>query len=128
MTRFEMNLNGVYGDYWKKDAEREIKKMEERQINGEILFGADGVVRWKSNNRVMPSDCRVVLSKTAYRDLFDEEASKAAEEAETAAFLQSYRKRQANRRISAEERYEMQAAFGKGATVVDVITGRTIRL
>ena len=37
-------------------------------------------------------------------------------------------KQQANRRISAEERAEMQAAFGKGATVVDIITGQTIRL
>ena len=40
----------------------EIRKMEERQMNGEIFFGADGVVRWTSNNRVMPKDCREILA------------------------------------------------------------------
>lgn len=83
MTRFERELSGSLGAYWKASAEKEIRKMEERQMNGEIFFGADGVVRWTSNNRVMPKDCREILSHTAYRDLFSEEASRAAEEAET---------------------------------------------
>ena len=66
MTRFERELSGSLGAYWKASAEKEIRKMEERQINGEIFFGADGVVRWTSNNRVMPKDCREILSHTAY--------------------------------------------------------------
>ena len=126
MTRFERELNGSLGAYWAEAAKKEIRKMEERQINGEIFFGADGVVRWTSNNRVMPKDCREILSHTVYRDLYSEEASRAAEEAETAAFLDSYRKSYTG--PSAEERMEMEAAFGKGATVVNVITGERIRL
>ena len=126
MTRFERELNGSLGAYWKSSAEKEIRKMEERQINGEIFFGADGVVRWTSNNRVMPKDCREILSHTAYRDLFSEEASRAAEDAETAAFLESYRKNYTG--PSEEEKAEMRAAFGTGSTVVDVITGKRIRL
>ena len=100
--------------------------MEERQMNGEIFFGADGVVRWTSNNRVMPKDYREILSHTAYRDLFSEEASRAAEDAETAAFLESYRKNYTG--PSEEEKAEMRAAFGTGSTVVDIITGERIRL
>ena len=61
MTRFERELSGSLGAYWKASAEKEIRKMEERQMNGEIFFGADGVVRWTSNNRVMPKDCREIL-------------------------------------------------------------------
>ena len=128
MTRFERDLSGANGVYWKASAEKEIRKMEERQINGEIFFGADGVVRWKSNNRVMPRDCREILSHTSYRDLFDEEVSKAAEDAETAAFLENYRKANENRRQSQEELDEMRAAFGAGTTVVNIITGERIRL
>ena len=67
-------LKGDCRAYWKAAAEKEIRKMEERQINGGIFFGADGVVRWKSNNRVMPNDCREILSHTVYRDLFSEDA------------------------------------------------------
>ena len=126
MTRFERELSGALGAYWKSSAEKEIRKMEERQMNGEIFFGADGVVRWTSNNRVMPKDCREILSHTAYRDLFSEEASRAAENAETAAFLESYRKNYTG--PSEEEKAEMRAAFGTGSTVVDIITGKRIRL
>lgn len=126
MTRFERELSGALGAYWKSSAEKEIRKMEERQMNGEIFFGADGVVRWTSNNRVMPKDCREILSHTAYRDLFSEEASRAAEDAETAAFLESYRKNYTG--PSEEEKAEMRAAFGTGSTVVDIITGERIRL
>ena len=126
MTRFERELSGALGAYWKSSAEKEIRKMEERQMNGEIFFGADEVVRWTSNNRVMPKDCREILSHTAYRDLFSEEASRAAEDAESAAFLESYRKNYTG--PSEEEKAEMRAAFGTGSTVVDVITGKRIRL
>ena len=126
MTRFERELNGSLGSYWAENAKKEIRKMEERQINGEIFFGADGVVRWTSNNRVMPKDCREILSHTVYRDLYSEDASRAAEEAETAAFLDSYRKNYKG--PGEEEKAEMRAAFGTGATVVDIITGERIRL
>ena len=126
MTRFERELSGALGAYWKSSAEKEIRKMEERQMNGEIFFGADGVVRWTSNNRVMPKDCREILSHTAYRDLFSEETSRAAEDAETAAFLESYRKNYTG--PSEEEKAEMRAAFGTGTTVCDIITGERIRL
>ena len=126
MTRFERELNGSLGVYWAENAKKEIRKMEERQINGEIFFGADGVVRWTSNNRVMPKDCREILSHTVYRDLFSEDASRVAEEDETAAFLESYRKNYKG--PSEEEKAEMRAAFGTGTTVCDIITGERIRL
>ena len=126
MTRFERELNGSLGSFWAENAKKEIRKMEERQINGEIFFGADGVVRWTSNNRVMPRDCREILSHTVYRDLYSEDASRAAEEAETAAFLESYRKNY--KESGEEEKAEMRAAFGAGTTVVDIITGERIRL
>ena len=36
--------------------------------------------------------------------------------------------REHDEHISAEERFEMECAFGKGATVVNIITGKTIQL
>ena len=42
MTRFERELNGSLGSYWAENAKKEIRKMEERQINGEIFFGEIG--------------------------------------------------------------------------------------
>ena len=125
MTRFERELSGELGAYWKRSAEQEIAELDRKVKTGEISFGADGTCRWKSNNRVLPTDCREKLSHTPYRSLYDEEACKAADEAETAAFLENYRR---NHRTTDEERMEMRAAFGEGATVVDVITGERISL
>ena len=125
MSRFEQELSGALGQYWQDSAKKEIEKMSQRALDGEIFFGADGVCRWKSNNRILPTDCRQNLSHTPYRDLFDEEACKAADKAETDAFLADYR---ASHRTSEEEKVEMRAAFGAGTTVVDIFTGERIAL
>ena len=126
MSRFEQELNGSLGAYWKASAEKEIEKMSQRALDGEIFFGADGVCRWKSNNRILPTECREKLTHTPYRDLFDEEACKAADEKETAEALEAYRRNR--KEATFEERMEMQAAFGKGTTVVDCISGERITL
>ena len=125
MTRFEQELSGALGAYWKASAEKEIEKMSQRALDGEIFFGADGVCRWKSNNHILPADCREKLAYTPYRDLFEEQACKEADEAETAEAIAAYRR---NHRTTEEERMEMQAAFGKGTTVVDIFTGERIAL
>ena len=125
MTRFTIELSGRLGDFWKRNAEKEIEKMSQMALDGEIFFGADGICRWKSNNRVLPAECREKLSYSPYRDLFDEQACKAADEAETAETLAAYRR---SHQTTEEERMEMRAAFGTGTTVVDIISGERIAL
>ena len=49
-------------------------------------------------------------------------------DAETRKFLEQYRKAMANHVPSPEERMEMENAFGKGAVVVNVLTGQRIQL
>jgi len=126
MTRFEMDLAGRFGDYWKKEAEKEIEKMTDRVLNGEVFFGVDMVARWKSNGRCLPNDVVKILNHTPYRDLYDEEATAKAREEEDDEFLREYRESRGE--YTQEEIFEMQAAFGAGTTVVDVITGQRITL
>jgi hypothetical protein len=84
----------------------------------------DGVWRWKSNNRVPFEDMLQCWG------LDDETMQKciAAREKDVSKTLASYRKQMENHVPSAEERFEMQAAFGEGAEVVNVITGQKIQL
>lgn len=42
--------------------------------------------------------------------------------------LAEYREARKNHVPSAEEMFEMQAAFGEGSTVVDIITGQVFRV
>jgi len=84
----------------------------------------DGIVRWSSNNSVPPLD---ILEDWAELGLpFDLEASKAASDAEFAEFAARYRAQQ--KAPSSEHLAEMRNEFGPGTTVVDVISGRRIRL
>lgn len=79
---------------------------------------ADGARRWRSN----PDS---VISPSVIEDacLVPTQAQRDAYQAHLDAFFA--RARSAPRRaLSAEECFEMEAAFGPGETVVDVITGQ----
>ena len=95
-----------------------------QQLRNEATI-TQGVLRWNSNNQVPFPDC---IALAAHIGLpVDVAASNAARDADTDVFLAAYRKRQP-RRVSAEQRAEMRAAFGPGAKVVNVVTGRVTRL
>ena len=123
MTRFARELSGSLGTYRKASAEKELDEVRADFEAGKITVDENGVARNRIG-RILMSD---LLEKLTYiTDKVDVEATKAAREAETDAFLESYRK--ANHRRSNEELNEMRATFGTGTTVVDIITGERIRL
>ena len=123
MTRFAREISGSLGAYWKASAEKELEQIRADFEAGNITVDENGVARNRIG-RILMSD---LLEKLTYiTDKVDAEATKAAREAENDAFLESYRK--ANHRHSEEELNEMRAAFRKGTTVVDIITGERIRL
>ena len=123
MTRLQRELNGSLGAFWKSSAEKELEQIREDFETGKITVDENGVARNRIG-RILMSD---LLEKLTYiTDKVDVEATKAAREAETDAFLESYRK--ANHRRSNEELNEVRATFGTGTTVVDIITGERIRI
>ena len=123
MTRFAREISGSLGAYWKASAEKELEQIRADFEAGNITVDENGVARNRIG-RILMSD---LLEKLTYiTDKVDAEATKAAREAENDAFLESYRK--ANHRHSEEELNELRAAFRKGTTVVDIITGERIRL
>ena len=123
MTRFERELSGALGAFWKKNAEQEIEKMQARADKNEIGTNASGAAYWNSNGNYLPSDCAEILSYTDFP--FSLEATATARKVQTARQLEAYRK---NNKTTAEELSEMRAAFGTGTTVVNVITGERTRL
>ena len=124
MTRFQRELSGELGAYWKKHAEEEIAKMQERVDNDEIRTNIGGGAFWNSNGNYLPSDCAEILSYTDFP--FSLEETNRARKEQTAAFLEDYRKR--SHTPSEEKKAEMRAAFGRGTTVVDVLSGQKITL
>ena len=81
MTRFEKELSGALGAYWKKSAEKELEKVREELEQGLITIDENGVARNRIG-RVLMSD---MLEKLTYvTDAVDTEATTKAREEEVA--------------------------------------------
>lgn len=123
MTRFEKELSGALGTYWKKEAEKELEKIKAEIENGEITIDEAGIAR-NCIGRVLMDDMLEKVAKISNK--VNTEATKAARNTETSTLLNEYRKN--HKEPSAEEKEEMIATFGKGTTVVDLISGKRIKL
>lgn len=123
MTRFAREWNGELGAFWQKHAHEEAERLMSQRDN--IKVEEDGAAKWISSGNYLPAD---VVEKLTFAgaDFFSAEATAAKREAQTAAFLDSYRRNYKG--ASEEEKVEMRAAFGEGTTVVNVITGKKTRL
>lgn len=93
---------------------------------GDLDIDVAGVGRWTTNNTVIPDESAAMLIALGLAQGLDPEVTAAAREAETQAFLAAYRANPPQ--VTDEQRAEMRAAFGPGATVVNVITGTEIQL
>ncbi len=123
MTRFQRELSGELGAFWQQHAKDELAKVKADLDSGEITIDEAGIARNCIGRALMDDLLEKLLLVT---DKADSAATRAAREAEVKADLESYR---ASRKApSAEELAEMRAAFGKGAKVVDIITGEKIQL
>jgi hypothetical protein len=124
-----MNVE-AFGKKWHKIRnemnvlERQAEMAKQAEMKNEAYQDENGVWRWKSNNHVPFEDMLESWN-------LDEETFKkciAAREADDAKFFANYRKQMENYEPDAETLYEMKTAFGEGAEVVNVITGKKIKL
>lgn len=123
MTRFEKELSGQLGAYWKASAEKELAAVKADLEAGKITIDEQGIAR-NCIGRVLMNDMLEKLTMVSGK--VSVENTQAARDAETRKTIEAYRK--ADHQPSEEELWEMRAAFGRGTTVVDAITGRKTRL
>ena len=123
MTRFERELSGALGAFWKKEAEKELARIEKDLESGKITIDEKGIAR-NAIGRVLMSD---LAEKVSYiTDRIDLEATKEARSEAVSQELTALRNNA--RPATEEEKNEMRAAFGKGQTVVNILTGERINL
>lgn len=122
MTRFEMDLAGKFGEYWVKEANKELDKVRDELDRGEITIDEKGVAR-NCIGSVLMNDMAVKVYYAGGTIDLNETAK--AREIEVEKELAEYRRNYKG--PSAEELAEMKAAFGPGEVVVDLITGKKYR-
>lgn len=125
MTRFQKEISGEFGEWWKKNAEREVSEALNR-VKTDAIVEEDGAVRWISNSNYIPDDYCEKLEYGGYN--FSREATRIKKDEQQSKFAEEYRERMKNYKPSEEELYEMRCAFGEGAEIVDIITGQKIFL
>lgn len=120
-TRFQQEISGELGEFWRDKAHEELNKIRLQLAHGEITIDKKGVARNKIG-RVVMSD---LLEKLLFiSDEVNEEATKAAREKEVEESIARYKANYNG--PSDEELAEMRAAFGKGTQVVNILTGETV--
>ena len=123
MTRFQMEITGQLGDWWKANAEKEVERAVAKATEDATVDEA-GVIRWNTNGRCIPDDFCEKLEYAGFK--FSREATREAREIDDNEFIKRYKAMK--HEPTAEEMNEMRAAFGPGTTVVDLLSGREIRL
>lgn len=123
MTRFEREINGSLGDFWKRNAEEEVKKAV-AQADEKATVEADGAIRWNSNGRYLMDDFCEKLEYAGYP--FSRESTARKRDAQNKESLMEYRRN--DKGLSGEELAQARAAFGEGTVVVNVLTGRKTRI
>lgn len=123
MTRFEREINGSLGDFWKRNAEEEVKKAV-AQADEKAKVEEDGAIRWNRNGRYLMDDLCEKLEYAGYP--FSREATARKRDAQNEESIAEYRRN--DKGISGEALAEARAAFGEGTVVVNVLTGRKTRL
>jgi hypothetical protein len=121
--------NSYYRDFKKGDDGKVVWFTDFDKARAEFnskAYVVAGVVKWKNNNRVPPDGILDIWKELNLP--FDFDKSKKTSEAQSRKILREYRESMKNHVPSAEELFEMRAAFGTGVTVVNAITGKKTRL
>lgn len=126
MTRFQQELSGSLGPFWKQEAEKELARVKADLESGLITIDGNGIARNRIARVLMADMLEKLLLVTDKADKADKAATTAAREAEVSKELTAYR--ETKQSTSAEELAEMRATFGKGARVVNILTGEHINL
>lgn len=123
MTRFMQEYNGLRGEFWKKEADKELVKVKAELEAGKITIDENGIAR-NCIGRILMAD---MLEKLALvTDKVDVFATTKAREEQVHKELEEYRA--TKRGYTEEELNEMRVAFGAGTTVRDILTGEEITL
>lgn len=123
MTRSERKINGSLGDFWKRNAEEEVKKAV-AQADEKATVEEDGAIRWNSNGRYLMDDFCEKLEYAGYP--FSREATARKRDAQNEKSIAEYRRNHSG--LSGEALAEARAAFGEGTTVVNILMGERTKL
>jgi hypothetical protein len=123
MTRFEKEISGSLGTWWYENAKKEVARAVNK-ARTDAIVEEDGAIKWKCNGRYLMDE---LCEKLEYADFnFSREATRIKRDIQIREEIEEYKRRR--KEPSEEELFEMRATFGKNTVVVNIITGKQIKL
>ena len=116
MERLAQELLGMHGEFLKKEAK---KTLERRKKQFKVV---DGIVRWKSNNRVPFKEMlEIFVLDTAInaKQFADSNAKREEEAREELAKMR-------RAKLTEEEMFELNSMHERGTKIVDAMTGEVV--
>lgn len=123
MTRFEREISGSLGEYWKKSAQREVDDAV-KKANKDASVDSDGAIKWISNGNYIPDDFCEKLEYAGYA--FDRKKTGEKRDEQTAEMIKRYREEK--RDLSDEEELEMKTNFKKDDVIMNVLTRKKYKI
>jgi len=124
-----MKFNGYMRD-WK--SEHKCHRDSARRSFDNVMKDAivtDGVARWKNMTNLVPMDlCEFVLQVLSVDESYKFEVDLVKQQAAQDVILDQVIAREKTRVYTSEDLFEMRAAFGPGASMVNVLSGKRIQL
>jgi hypothetical protein len=119
MTRFQREISGQLGEYWKQSAQKEVEQAV-KNANENTIMESDGSIKWKSNGNYIPDDFCEKLEYAKY--FFSRKATAEKRDEQVSEFIKNYTN--SKKDLSQEEKIELDANNKPGTSIVDVISGR----
>lgn len=88
MSRFQREISGQLGDFWKKNAEEEVIKAV-KLANKDSIVETDGAIKWKKSGNYIPDDFCEKLEYAGYA--FDRNKTSEKREEQTAEMIKKYK-------------------------------------
>lgn len=118
MTRFQKEISGQLGNFWKKNAEDEVAKAV-KSANEDAVVDSDGAIKWKLSGNYIPDDFCEKLEYAGYD--FDRQTTSDKHDIQVAEFIKNYKLKKTD--LSDEEKAELDANYASGTTIVNMISG-----
>lgn len=123
MSRFQREISGQLGDFWKKNAEEEVIKAV-KLANEDSIVETDGAIKWKKSGNYVPDDLCEKLEYAGFN--FSRKVTNNKREEQNALFFKNYK--ESKREIDSEQKVEMNANFEKDDIIIDVISKKKYKI
>ena len=125
MSRFMKEITGELGKFWVDSATKEVESAV-KMANDFAIVEDDGAIRWTTTGCYVPDDFCEKLEYAGYD--FNRQATNDKRCIQKDEAISKYKKTIHKHKYTEEELCEIRSEFGNKQTIINMFTGKQIKL